>query len=241
MANLLRLKTSQPLLTTWKRNVANTCKIRQKLHPTSRWSKALVMASQSWWSGQSVACLLATHTVLFRDFGRAPCIMKGAVCHCVALMWPQTAAVAPSGFLSSSALSVLGISSSGFVVRWQDEDDKDDNKLEKSDADKEAATGFCCWRSAYLHYERQFFDRCKRPLVFSNLNWPPIGLISAASSIGGCNDCWESCRGDWVPCAIKYCRRKHGFNHRVVLSVWIQFMQGFSFGIFVGLIMLMLL
>jgi len=40
-----------------------------------------------------------------------------AVCHCVTSMWPQAAAVAPSGFFSSSALHVLGINSPGFVIR----------------------------------------------------------------------------------------------------------------------------
>jgi len=39
------------------------------------------------------------------------------VCRCVALMWPQAAVAAPSRFLSSSALRVLGINSPGFVIR----------------------------------------------------------------------------------------------------------------------------
>jgi len=89
-----------------------------------------------------------------------------AVCHCV----PSTRHTCCCGgtilIFSSSDVLALGINSPGFVIRWQDKDDKDDNKLEKSDADKEATIGFCHWHSAYLCHEWQFFDPLQKAIGF---------------------------------------------------------------------------
>jgi len=41
----------------------------------------------------------------------------------------------------------------------------------------------------HLQHERQFLTPCESPLASNNPNWPPIVLLSAATSIGGCDGC----------------------------------------------------
>jgi len=107
---------------------------------------------------------------------------KCAVCHCVTSTRHTCCCSGTIQIFSSS--DVLAINSPGFVVRWQHEDDKDDNELVQSDTDMEAAIGYCHWRSASSTWTT-VFDPLRKSLGFQQSEL----AISAATSIGGCDGC----------------------------------------------------
>jgi len=122
-------------------------------------------------------CLfVGTNTVLFWEFGSST-LHHESVLYAVVSHWhgTQAAAAAPSRFLSASTLCVLDIKNLGFVIQWQDEDDKDDDELEKSDVDTKATIGYCLWHLACLNHEQLFLTHCKRPMGFQQSEFAVIG------------------------------------------------------------------